>query len=74
MWFCVLFSVFLEVAIEINSKFKSKFMLIFHHLTFFLIEVCPIDVYEQIFRLISDKCRLLIESTINLDLEVELFV
>lgn len=66
--------VFLKVSIEIDREIEGKLMLVLHCLSFLPIEFGSVDVHEQIFRFISDESCLLLETTVDFDLEVELLV
>ena len=69
----VFLSVFLEVAVQIESEIKCKLVLILCRLALLPVEICSVYVQEQVFRLVADKCCLLVQLSVQLNLEIKFF-
>ena len=74
MRFSMLFSVFLQITIQIDREIEAEFVLIFECLTFFPIETSSIDVNKEMLWLISDESCLFLHATIDLNFKVKLLI
>lgn len=70
----MLFTIFLKVPVQIQSKVKSKLMFSFQCLPFLSIVVSSVYVQEQIVRLVTNKGCLFVKPTIYLHLKVKLLI
>lgn len=74
VWITMLLSIFLQIAIQVKSEIKVKFMLIFQSLTLLSIVIGSIYIEEEVLRLVSNKGWLFVEAAVYLNFKVELLV
>lgn len=70
----VLFSILLEIAIEINGEIEVEFMPIFECLPLFFVVFSSVDIKKQILWLVSDVGYFFIDATVDFYFKVKLII